>query len=193
MGRQWHNERVTSPLRADAARNADAVLRVGAEVLARDPGASIASIAAEAGLDRTTVYRRFPNRDALLSAVYKAKLDGAEAVFEEARLDQAPIVAALHRFAEGIIRLSRAWPVEMRRMREDPLAAARQVEQIGWIDAFVARAVEEGVLRADLPEGWARNVLRRLMDAAAHDHEDLEPGPAADLVVATLLEGLGAS
>ncbi|MFC9627623.1 TetR family transcriptional regulator, partial [Streptomyces sp. NPDC056930] len=46
-------------MRADAARNLEAVLTAGARMLAADPGASIASIAAEAGVDRRTVYRRF--------------------------------------------------------------------------------------------------------------------------------------
>jgi AcrR family transcriptional regulator len=181
---------VNTPLRADAARNLDAVLRTGAAVLARDPNASVASIAAEAGVDRTTVYRRFPNRDALLAAVYKAKLDGAEAVIDEARLEEAPVPVALHRFAEGIVGVSREWPVHLDRMWEDPIAVERAEAMRARLGAFVDRAVEEGLIAPDLPPGWALSTLLAMIDAAAHRFEALPPGRAADLVVASLLRGV---
>jgi AcrR family transcriptional regulator len=177
-------------LRADAARNLDAVLHTGAEVLARDPSASIAAIAAEAGVDRTTVYRRFPNRGALLAGVYAAKLDAAEAVFEEARLEEAPVPVALHRFAEGVVTISREWPLHVEGLRDDPVAGPRADAQRARVDAFLERAVAEGIVRDDLPPLWARTTLLALIDLAAHQFPDLAPGRAADLVVETFLRGV---
>jgi AcrR family transcriptional regulator len=179
-------------MRADAARNLDAVLRTGARLLADDPTASIAAIAAEAGVDRRTVYRRFATREDLLAAVFEAKLDAAERVLDDARLTEAPVAVALHRYVEGIVPVSREWPVDVRRMmRSDPAAHDRRERLSARLTAFVDRATRDGLLRADLPAGWARAMLDDLVDLVAHEHPDLAPGPAADLVVSSLLHGVG--
>ncbi|GGK99283.1 TetR family transcriptional regulator [Sphaerisporangium melleum] len=179
-------------MRADAARNLDAVLRTGARLLAADPSTSMGAIAAEAGVDRRTVYRRFPSREALLAAVFQAKLDSAERVLDEARLVEAPVAVALHRYVEGIVPVSRQWPVDVRRMmRADPVANARRETQSARLDRFVERAAAEGLFRADVPPAWARATLDHLVDTVAHDFPDLAPPQAADLVLKTLLNGLG--
>lgn len=88
-------------MRADAARNLELLLSTGARMLADDASASIAAIAAEAGVDRRTVYRRFASREELLAAVYQARYDAVEQAVDAARLDQAPVAVALHRYVEG--------------------------------------------------------------------------------------------
>ena len=181
-------------MRADAARNLTAVLHAGARLLAEDPGASMAAIAGAAGVDRTTVHRRFANREALLSAVFQAKLDSSERVLDEARLVESPLPVALLRYLEGIIPVSREWPVDMRlMMRKDPAARARQEKLSARLDAFIRRALDEGYLRAGVDAAWARTILDELVDTAAHRFPDLEPPQAADLVAATFLNGLGAA
>jgi AcrR family transcriptional regulator len=181
-------------MRADAARNLTAVLRTGARLLADDPNTSISAIASAAGVDRTTVHRRFANREALLSAVFEAKLDSAQRVLDEARLMEAPVAVALHRYVEAIVPVSREWPVDTRRMmQEDPGARTRREEQSKRLDDFLQRAADEGYLRADAPPAWVRTVLDDLVDSIAHRFPDVEPPQAADLVVDTFLRGLGAA
>ncbi|SED75027.1 TetR/AcrR family transcriptional regulator [Streptomyces sp. Ag109_O5-10] len=181
-------------MRADAARNLTAVLQAGARLLAEDPGTSMAAIAAAAGVDRTTVHRRFASREALLSAVFQAKLDSAEQVLDEARLTEAPVPVALHRYLEGIIPVSRQWPVDTRRMmQKDPEASIRRQEQSARLDAFVRRTIDEGYLRAGTDADWARAVLDGLVDTAAHKFPAMDPPQAADLVASTFLSGLGAT
>ncbi|GAA3124619.1 MULTISPECIES: TetR/AcrR family transcriptional regulator [Nonomuraea] len=179
-------------MRADAARNLRAVLRTGARLLAEDPATSMSAIAAAAGVDRRTVYRRFPTREALLAAVFQTKLDGSERVLDEARLVEAPVAVALHRYVEGIVPVSREWPVDMRRMmRADPTADVRRSEQSARLDRFVRRAADEGLIRGDVPVAWARAMLDDLVDTAAHRFPDLDPPRAADLVVRSWLGGVG--
>jgi AcrR family transcriptional regulator len=179
-------------MRADAARNLELVLTTGARMLAADPATTVAAIATEAGVDRRTVYRRFASRDELLAAVYEARLDAVERVIEAARLRDAPVAAALHRYVEGIIEVNRTWPVELSRMRAEPSIQARRNRFIGEVDALLRRATDEGFLRADLPEGWNAVVLANLMQLAANSLPQLSAAQAADVLTSTFLRGFGA-
>lgn len=179
-------------MRADAVRNVDAVLHTGARLLAADPATSIATIAAAAGVDRRTVYRRFATREALIAAVFTAKLDDAEQVLDAARLQEAPVAVALHRYVEGIIPSVRLWPVEIKRLDSgDEEIEARRRAVRGRLDAFVDRAVKEGFFRDDVSQEWMRAVLDHTVHLAARQFPDLAAPQCADLVVETLLKGLG--
>jgi len=180
-------------MRADAIRNLDAVLQTGARLLAEDPSTSMAAIAAEAGVDRRTVYRRFSSREALLEAVFHAKLDAVDEVFADARLETAPVAVALHRWVEGIIPVIRRLPVDPEQVPCDTEGHARMLGQRARFRGFVRRATEEGVFRADLPDTMVAPLLYRIIELVAVQFPDLEPAPASDLVVDTLLSGIGKS
>src|ERR1700760_161246 len=63
-------------LRADARRNRDALLAAGAEVFAeRGADASLEEAARQAGVGIGTLYRHFPDRDALTEAVYRNEVE----------------------------------------------------------------------------------------------------------------------
>jgi len=174
-------------VRADAARNLENLLATGARMLATDPGVTLAAIAAEAGLDRRTLYRRFASREELLSAVYVARLEAIEQATAE-----APAAVALHRYVEGIIGVNRRWPVDLARMLESDAIRERREISVGKVDAFVRRAIAEGLFRPDLPDGWIQALLPQLMHLVARQQPGLSPARAADLVVDTLLSGIGA-
>lgn len=179
-------------MRADAARNVDAVLHTGARLLARDPATSIATIAAAAGVDRRTVYRRFATREALIAAVFTAKLDASDLVLDDARLTEAPVAVALHRYVEGIIPSVRQWPVEIKRLDSgDEEIEARRRASRARLNAFIDRAVEEGLFRADVSTTWLRAMLDQTIHLAAHSFPDLPAPQCADLVVDTLMRGMG--
>ncbi|MGW0301167.1 TetR family transcriptional regulator, partial [Streptomyces anthocyanicus] len=55
------------------------------------------------------------------------------------------------------------------------------------------RATDEGLLRPDQPQGWAATLLPELMHLVSRQLPELSPPQAADVVVDTLLHGLGAS
>ncbi|MFF7365794.1 TetR family transcriptional regulator [Streptomyces sp. NPDC008125] len=160
-------------------------------MLASDPGVSVASIAAEAGVDRRTVYRRFAAREDLLAAIYDSRLTAVERAIEDARLREAPVGVALHRYVENVIAVNRTWPVDLARMLADDTVHARRDACVAEVDTFLRRATAEGLLRPGRPEGWVGALLSQLVNLAAHRQAHLTPARAADLVVDTLLRGVG--
>jgi AcrR family transcriptional regulator len=64
------------PMRADAKRNYDAIVRVASEAFAQNgTQASLDDIACRAGVGPGTLYRHFPSRDCLLAAALSDSLD----------------------------------------------------------------------------------------------------------------------
>jgi AcrR family transcriptional regulator len=180
-------------MRADAARNLDAILETAARLLAEDPGTSITAIAAEAGVSRHVVYRRFENREALRDAVFHSKLDAVDVVLGDARLDSAPVAVALHRFVEGIIAVDRHYPIEPEQMRCADEGHGRMLEQRERVATFLRRAIDEGLIRSDLPDGIVHALLYQIIALLARQLCDHDPARTADIVVDTFLRGVSQS
>jgi AcrR family transcriptional regulator len=94
----------TRPMRADARRNRDAVLRAAATVFAAEGiTAPLDDIATAAGIGNATLYRNFPTRDDLLAAVMADSVDALLADSEVLEAGVAPAEA----LSEWMFRL--AW------------------------------------------------------------------------------------
>jgi AcrR family transcriptional regulator len=180
-------------MRVDATRNLEAILETAARLLAEDPSTSMTAIAAEAGVNRRLVHRRFASREELHDAVVHTKLEAIDVVLRDARLDSAPVAVALHRFVEGIIAVVRRYPIDPEQMRDDAESYARMLDQRAQIAAFMQRAMDEGLIRSDLPEGLPQALLHQSIGLLARQFPDDDPGEAADIAVDTLLSGMGRS
>ncbi|MFF4835487.1 TetR/AcrR family transcriptional regulator [Streptomyces sp. NPDC001315] len=79
---QHSEDRVAQPLRSDAERNRGRILAAARRVFARDGlGASMASVAREAGVGIATIFRHFPTKEGLVAAVFADRMDAyADAV-----------------------------------------------------------------------------------------------------------------
>ncbi|WP_439660042.1 TetR/AcrR family transcriptional regulator [Lentzea sp. HUAS TT2] len=175
-------------MRADATRNVEAVLRAAARVFSADPLARISDVAIAAGVDKRTVYRRFDSREDLLLAVYRARLDRLSELIDVSFSGDLAVRDALLTFAEGGIRLSRDWPVDIRAVTDQEIQR-RRAELDARMDDFLGRT---GVIAPGLPPGWALRVLQTQLHTVAQEMPALEPGPAAALVIETFLHGVGA-
>lgn len=178
-------------LRADAERSVRAILEAAERVLAEDPAASLEQIAEQAGLTRTTVHRRFANRQALIDALaVSAKQQLAEAI-EEARPDAAPALVALYRVTANVLRTKSAWRFTLGNPKADTSAAAAIWAEInaGTLK-LLARAQREGLLDSTADLEWIRQVYYALLSEALKGAgEDPDPDALATLVIDTLLYG----
>lgn len=183
-------------LRADAERSARAILEAAERVLAVDSGASLEQIAEAAGLTRTTVHRRFANRQALIEALaVSAKQHLIEAI-DAARPDAAPALVALHRVTANVLRVKSTWRFTLSHATAHTEAAAAI-----WADidartrSLMTRAQHEGLLAPDADLDWTRQVYYALLSEALNrpgdDPDDQDPDALATVVIDTLLHGGG--
>jgi AcrR family transcriptional regulator len=90
----------TRALRADAARNRDALLAVASRIFASSEAEpSMRAIAREAGVGIATLYRHFPTRESLVDAVYHDQVQRLTLGAREL-LEQLPPAEAMRRWMD---------------------------------------------------------------------------------------------
>lgn len=171
-------------LRADARRNRDQIIAAAKTAFAElGPDVPMEEIARRAGVGVGTLYRRFPDREALIRAVaqqnFGAVLDDARAATAEEPTAWAALVRLMGRSRD--LRLSvrlavlspRAWVA----IRDDPQTRQFRDGIMAVLDELVRGAQAEGMLRADVGSG----------DVAALVSLLLRRVPAADDEMAELI------
>jgi AcrR family transcriptional regulator len=140
------------PLRADAARNAERIMRAAREAFAESgTGVPLEEIAKRAGVGVATLYRRFPSKDDLLRAVVEWRYaEQVESVIQQALADDDPwhgfvatLAAALTVAAEehGTIKASRD---------SAKLIDAIMARFFPDLATLVRRGQDAGLIRSDL-------------------------------------------
>jgi AcrR family transcriptional regulator len=136
-----------------AARSRRQILEAGAQILGKDPSASMSEVAAAAGVGRTTLHRQFGSREELLIALALEALDQVTEALAAARPGDGPAPDALARIAEAVFPLAdefryldlgpELWELPQLKDRWDGVERA--------LDDVVRRGQREGDLRTDLP------------------------------------------
>ena len=141
------------PLRADAARNLARLMSAATEVFAdRGLGVTLDDIASHAGIGTGTAYRRFASRDALIAAVFDARLQRVTD-----RMRQALATEDAWQGLVGFLTDTCAEFASDRGMRQallsgayvDDIAVRCRTELHELSAELVRRAVREGSLRTD--------------------------------------------
>lgn len=179
------------PLRADARRNREAVLRAAIAVLRTDPGASMDAIAEAAGVARRTAFRSFAGRDELVRAAHLTTLTAARATLEAAvppgeagRLEA--VVAAALSIGEDYGLLITISPTTSDPDLRTELDAITRV-----LESAVAAARERGEVRRDLPVDWLALVLLQVIATVLETGPVTDPAARLELVLTTYLHGVG--
>jgi len=139
------------PLRRDAERNRLRILQAAREVFAdRGLDASLDQIAAHAGVGVGTVYRRFPDKDALIDALFEERIDEVAAAAQRALSAPDPWEGLV-----GYLQHANALRARDRGLRQALLSrgAHRTERARGKVTPIatelLARAQQAGSLRAD--------------------------------------------
>jgi AcrR family transcriptional regulator len=148
--RQLLQERVASGILEGAART----------LAEHGTAASMADVAAAAGVARATVYRYFPNRQALLDELTAMALRDADERFQAARLREVPVTEAVARAVRALVEGGDAFVVLVRE-RAQPDAFDRIL--LRPLAALLERARTEGYVRADVPVAWLTEALLGLV------------------------------
>src|SRR5690349_16311301 len=100
--------RAERPLRRDAERNRQRILTAAADAFAEGGLAvTMDEIARRAGVGVGTVYRRFPDKELLVEALFEQRVDELVVLAQAARDDPDPF-AGLVRFFETFLALQAA-------------------------------------------------------------------------------------
>jgi AcrR family transcriptional regulator len=190
------------PLRADAARNAERILRAARDVYGElGPDAPVEAIARRAGVGERTLYRRFPTKAGLVRAALDQSIaEDLTPVIEDARRSEDPL--------RGIARLIET-AISLGAREQNLLTAAHRAGSLTAdisdslneaLDDLVRRGQQAGVVRADLvaddlprliamlysvlstmepkSDGWRRYVALVLDAISINERQPLPPARA---------------
>ena len=144
----------TRPLRADARRNRDRLLAVAAEALLADVEVPLETVAERAGVGIGTLYRHFPNRDALVEAVYRHEVEALCDAAPDLLRGDGPAVEALREWMGRFVRYAatkRGLGAALRAAvgSESPLFAETRLRILGALATLLDACRAEGSVRAD--------------------------------------------
>ena len=138
-------------------RVAAAILDGAARTLAiQGPAASMNDVAAAAGVARATVYRYFPNRQALLDELAFAALREIEERIGSARIAEVPTDEAIARVVRTLVDVGDLFTVLA---RETPRPAEFESTLATPLAQLFERAQAGGDIRGDLAASWLTEVL----------------------------------
>lgn len=158
--------------RATAERNVQAILNAAEMLLHEGQAASIAAVAARAGVSRVTVYAHFSTREAILEAVIERAVARAAETFDAATSDASSAVEALDRAIRASwVELSRHAGVAQAAAAQMSPDALRRTHEAGYAHArrLFEAGMERGEFRTDVPVAWLVSVYHALLHAAGDD------------------------
>jgi AcrR family transcriptional regulator len=166
------------PLRRDAERNRQRILEVAREAFAEDGLAvTLDEIARRAGVGVGTVYRRFPDKEQLIDALFEERI-GEMVEFAEAALRSDNAWDGLVRFLEE----ATAAHADDRGLKEVALSGVHGLERVArarelmfpLVTRLVARAQEEGSLRPDI-QATDMPLLQLMLGSLSECTRDVDP------------------
>jgi len=145
------------------------ILDATTELIASEPGASMARIASRAGVSRATLYHHFASRDALLDVLTDRSIDEVTAALESAEPDQGTASEAIERVllaAWQVIGRYRGLVIANQRLERGELRARLEPALVP-VREVIHRGQRCGEFDPQLPADWLIGILVDLIHAAS--------------------------
>jgi AcrR family transcriptional regulator len=188
-----------SPLRADARRNRDQIIAAARTIFAEQgPDVPMEEIARAAGVGVGTLYRRFPDREALIRAVaqnnFSRVLTEARAAVAEEPTAWDALVRFLRQSRELRLtaQLAMISPLAAKVIHDDPMTVEFRRVIMAELDGVVHAAQAEGTLREDIDTGDVAilfSLLLRQISTGSEQAVRLAP----ERCMALMLDGMRSS
>jgi AcrR family transcriptional regulator len=166
---------------------AAAITQAAAHLVARHQDPTVGAVAQATGVARGTVYRYFPTRQGLLSAVLDQALGQANHHLTQANLAAVPVPEGLARAVRALVALGDDFLVLARQR----LLTGEDVPAFSPVVALLDRGRQGGELRRDLPLSCQVEALYALVQACLRARELAAAGPEdiSATVLRLFLEG----
>lgn len=172
--------------RSDALQNRAAVLAAAVVALGRDGYLNMQTLAADAGVSRSTLYRHFPTRDSLEKALREDALVAVASTVEEIVSESRPPLAALRALVGALVELAAERRLDL---LGGPLA------EEGWEAAIAMRPLIERLMRAaELGPSpsveWLERTGAHFLGACLRAGAGADPGQGAERLFRAISEPL---
>ena len=124
------------------------IIDAAASLLAARQNASIAEIAAAAGVSRGTIYRHFPTRAALLRTLADSASTEAKQRVQDANLEHVPIEEGIARPARALVAVANRYPATL---QDQTILGTRNPAIQEPMTTLLRRGQADGRLRSDVP------------------------------------------
>ncbi|MFL5841914.1 MAG: TetR/AcrR family transcriptional regulator [Thermoleophilaceae bacterium] len=184
---------MATDLRSDAAANRDRLIEAAREVFAEHgPDVKVEEIARRAGVGVGTLYRRFPGKEQLVSAILEERVAELIRLLAGEPADTDPFTA-LGNFLEAVVRMQAEDRGVLRLMAQSlgPAAYPDNVEEVyDAVWQLIRRGQRSGLIRPDVKKQDVPTLLRMANAAVSPVDETCTEIAAALRCSALLLDGL---
>lgn len=176
-------------MRADARRNRAAIIAAARSAFDQDEQLRFDDFAARAGVGVGTLYRHFPTREALATAVYQGEVAALCAQAQDpTRAPGENLESFVRSFADYVVAHA-ALARTLAAVVDTDVQRTGGNELERTITDLMARAVADGAIRDDVPPGAVMVVLHGIGSATGRPGWAAESRAAAELLISGLKPG----
>jgi AcrR family transcriptional regulator len=181
------------PLRKDARRNREAILVAARELFAESSDVPMYEIAKRAGVGQATLYRNFPDRSAIVAALFTEILDRLEGRAAEYDGDPDAFIILLRSIVDSQVQFHGLADVLRGQPGEEPDLDRLRQRLTDLLRKPLRQAKAAGTIRRDLTPDDVILVAAMIEGALFKANSRSDYGTAASRALTLIVDGLATS